>query len=58
MLQMINSEHIKEIIFENCYKIYEWQNREKVLKYFLREKKKLNIFWTLINISNLMRNIL
>jgi len=58
MLQMINSEHIKEIIFENCYQIYEWQNREKVLKYFLREKKKLNIFWTLINISNLMRNIL
>ena len=58
MLQMINSEHIKEIIFENCYQIYEWQNREKVLKYFLREKKKLNIFWILINISNLMRNIL
>ena len=44
MLQMINSEHIKEIIFENCYQIYEWQNKEKVLKYFLREKKKIKYF--------------
>ena len=44
MLQMFSSEPINEIILENCFHIYEAQDRDKVLKCLLSEKEKINFF--------------
>ena len=44
MAQMFSSEPIDEIILENCFHIYETQNREKVLKCLISEKNKINYF--------------
>ena len=41
---MFSIEPINEIILENCFHIYESQNREKVLKCLLSEKEKINYF--------------
>ena len=44
MVQMFSSEPINEIILENCFHIYEAENREKVLKCLLSEKEKIEFF--------------
>ena len=44
MVQMFSSDPINEIILENCFHIYEPQDREKVLKCLLIEKEKINYF--------------
>ena len=44
MAQMYSSDPIDEFILENCFHIYEKQNREKVLKCLLSEKNKINYF--------------
>ena len=44
MAQMFSSEPIDEFILENCFHIYEKQDREKVLKCLLKEKNKINYF--------------
>ena len=44
MAQMYSSDPIDEFILENCFHIYEKQNREKVLKCLLNEKNKINYF--------------
>ena len=44
MAQMFSSEPIDEIILENCFHIYEAQNREKVFKKLINEKNKINYF--------------
>ena len=44
ILQMFSIEPINEIILENCFHLYDSQNREKVLKSLLSEKEKINYF--------------
>ena len=44
MAQMYSSEPIDEFILENCFHIYEKQDREKVLKCLLNEKNKIDYF--------------
>ena len=44
MLQMFSSEPIDEIILENCFHIYEPEQREIVLKCLIDEKNKINYF--------------
>ena len=44
MAQMYSSDPIDEFILENCFHIYEKQDREKVLKCLLNEKNKINYF--------------
>lgn len=44
MLQMFSSEPIDEISLENCFHIYEHEQREHVLKCIISEKNKINYF--------------
>ena len=44
MLQMFSSEPIDEITLENCFHIYEHEQRDQVLKCILSEKNKINYF--------------
>ena len=44
MAQMYSSDPIDEFILENCFHIYEKQDREKVLKCLLNEKNKIDYF--------------
>ena len=44
ILQMFSSEPIDEIILENCFHIYEHEQREYVLKCIISEKNKINYF--------------
>ena len=44
MAQMFSSDPIDEFILENCFHIYEKQDREKVLKCLLNERNKINYF--------------
>lgn len=44
MLQMFSSEPINEITLENCFHIYEHDQREQVLKCIISEKNKINYF--------------
>ena len=44
MLQMFSSEPIDEITLENCFHIYEHDQREHVLKCIISEKNKINYF--------------
>ena len=41
MIQMFSSEPIDEIILENCFHIYEVEQRELVLKCIISEKNKI-----------------
>ena len=50
MLQMFSSEPIDEITLENCFHIYEHDQREHVLKCILSEKNKINYFLTSLNL--------
>ena len=44
LVQMFSSEPIDEIILENCFHIYEQEQREIILKCILEEKNKINYF--------------
>ena len=44
MLQMFTSEPIDELILENCFHIYEHEQREVVLKCLIEEKNKIKNF--------------